>query len=41
MPEIDLSNIIPAKVVDTRGSACPGPLLEAKKLWGWSVLEKR
>jgi tRNA 2-thiouridine synthesizing protein A len=27
----DLSNIIAAKVVDARGSACPGPLLEAKK----------
>jgi tRNA 2-thiouridine synthesizing protein A len=28
---LDLSNIIAAKVVDARGSACPGPLLEAKK----------
>jgi TusA-related sulfurtransferase len=27
----DLSSIQPAKVVDARGSACPGPLLEAKK----------
>ncbi|MBN1310308.1 MAG: sulfurtransferase TusA family protein [Anaerolineae bacterium] len=27
----DLSNIVAAKVVDARGSACPGPLLEAKK----------
>jgi tRNA 2-thiouridine synthesizing protein A len=27
----DLSKIIAAKVVDARGSACPGPLLEAKK----------
>jgi TusA-related sulfurtransferase len=27
----DLSNIIAVKVVDARGSACPGPLLEAKK----------
>jgi tRNA 2-thiouridine synthesizing protein A len=27
----DLSSITPAKVVDARGSACPGPLLEAKK----------
>jgi tRNA 2-thiouridine synthesizing protein A len=27
----DLSNIIASKVVDARGSACPGPLLEAKK----------
>jgi TusA-related sulfurtransferase len=28
---IDLSEIQAAKVVDARGSACPGPLLEAKK----------
>jgi tRNA 2-thiouridine synthesizing protein A len=27
----DFSNIEAAKVVDARGSACPGPLLEAKK----------
>ena len=27
----ELSNIVAAKVVDARGSACPGPLLEAKK----------
>jgi tRNA 2-thiouridine synthesizing protein A len=27
----DLSKIIAVKVVDARGSACPGPLLEAKK----------
>lgn len=27
----DLSDIQAAKVVDARGSACPGPLLEAKK----------
>lgn len=27
----DLSEIQAAKVVDARGSACPGPLLEAKK----------
>lgn len=31
MATIDLSNIQAAKVVDARGSACPGPLLEAKK----------
>jgi tRNA 2-thiouridine synthesizing protein A len=31
MTTIDLSAIQPAKVVDARGSACPGPLLEAKK----------
>ena len=31
MTDIDLANIKVAKVVDARGSACPGPLLEAKK----------
>ncbi len=31
MTDTDLSNIQAAKVVDARGSACPGPLLEAKK----------
>ena len=34
MAEIDLSTVKPAKVVDTRSSACPGPLLEAKKAMG-------
>jgi TusA-related sulfurtransferase len=28
---IDLNDIQAAKVIDARGSACPGPLLEAKK----------
>jgi tRNA 2-thiouridine synthesizing protein A len=28
---LNLSEIQVAKVVDARGSACPGPLLEAKK----------
>jgi tRNA 2-thiouridine synthesizing protein A len=28
---VDLATIQAAKVVDARGSACPGPLLEAKK----------
>jgi TusA-related sulfurtransferase len=28
---IDLSTLTADKVVDARGSACPGPLLEAKK----------
>jgi TusA-related sulfurtransferase len=28
---LDLTTIQAAKVVDARGSACPGPLLEAKK----------
>lgn len=31
MSDIDLSTITPANTVDARGSACPGPLLEAKK----------
>jgi tRNA 2-thiouridine synthesizing protein A len=31
MTPVDLSAVKAAKVVDARGSACPGPLLEAKK----------
>jgi TusA-related sulfurtransferase len=31
MSTVDLSTVQAAKVVDARGSACPGPLLEAKK----------
>jgi len=31
MSEMNLEEIQAAKVVDARGSACPGPLLEAKK----------
>jgi len=31
MSELDLSSIEAASTVDARGSACPGPLLEAKK----------
>jgi tRNA 2-thiouridine synthesizing protein A len=31
MTTVDLSTLQAAKVVDARGSACPGPLLEAKK----------
>ena len=31
MTTVDLSAVEAAKVVDARGSACPGPLLEAKK----------
>jgi tRNA 2-thiouridine synthesizing protein A len=31
MSDVDLVTLQPAKVVDARGSACPGPLLEAKK----------
>ena len=34
MSEINLEAIEAAKVVDARGSACPGPLLEAKKAIG-------
>jgi len=34
MAEIDLENLEVAKVVDARGMACPGPLLEAKKSIG-------
>lgn len=30
-PTLDLNQIEATKVVDARGSACPGPLLEAKK----------
>ncbi len=30
-PPVELEQLTPAKVVDARGSACPGPLLEAKK----------
>jgi tRNA 2-thiouridine synthesizing protein A len=31
MSELDLNTIEPESTVDARGSACPGPLLEAKK----------
>ncbi len=31
MTTADLNQVQAAKVVDARGSACPGPLLEAKK----------
>lgn len=31
MAEIDLESIVVSNTVDARGSACPGPLLEAKK----------
>lgn len=31
LSEGDLANLTADKVVDARGSACPGPLLEAKK----------
>jgi tRNA 2-thiouridine synthesizing protein A len=31
MSNVDLTTITASKIVDARGSACPGPLLEAKK----------
>ncbi len=31
MTEVDLGTIEAASSIDARGSACPGPLLEAKK----------
>ncbi|MBC2709517.1 MAG: sulfurtransferase TusA family protein [Desulfosarcina sp.] len=31
MSEINLSSVEASSTVDSRGSACPGPLLEAKK----------
>jgi tRNA 2-thiouridine synthesizing protein A len=31
MSDTDLGALETAKIVDARGSACPGPLLEAKK----------
>ena len=31
---VDLTKLQATKVVDARGSACPGPLLEAKKAIG-------
>jgi TusA-related sulfurtransferase len=31
---MDLATVKPAAVVDARGSACPGPLMEAKKAIG-------
>jgi len=34
MSEVNLTEVQAAKVVDARGSACPGPLLEAKKAIG-------
>jgi tRNA 2-thiouridine synthesizing protein A len=34
MEPVELEKIKAAKVVDARGTACPGPLLEAKKAIG-------
>ena len=30
----DLTTVVAEKIVDARGAACPGPLLEAKKAMG-------
>jgi TusA-related sulfurtransferase len=40
MPEVDLSTIEADKVVDARGMACPGPLLEAKRAIGTVIRGK-
>ncbi len=34
MSDLDLNSLEVTKTVDARGSACPGPLLEAKKAIG-------
>lgn len=34
MEVAELEKVQPAKIVDARGTACPGPLLEAKKAIG-------
>jgi tRNA 2-thiouridine synthesizing protein A len=34
IPETDLSTLTADTVVDARGAACPGPLLEAKRAMG-------
>ncbi len=34
----DLTDIVAEKIVDARGAACPGPLLEAKKAMGTVAL---
>lgn len=34
MTQADLATVTATKIVDARGSACPGPLLEAKKAIG-------
>ena len=34
MTNEELKNLVVAKSVDARGTACPGPLLEAKKAIG-------
>ena len=32
--ELDLHTVVADKIIDARGAACPGPLLEAKKGMG-------
>ncbi len=34
MTTIEIENVTAAEIVDARGAACPGPLLEAKKAMG-------
>lgn len=34
MEKAELEKVVANKVVDARGTACPGPLLEAKKAMG-------
>jgi tRNA 2-thiouridine synthesizing protein A len=38
LSESDIATLTGAKVVDARGAACPGPLLEAKKAMGGVAL---
>lgn len=38
MDKTELENVVVNKVVDARGTACPGPLLEAKKGMGTVVV---
>lgn len=38
LSEVDAGALGTAKVVDARGAACPGPLLEAKKAMGGIAL---
>ena len=35
---LDITTIVADKVVDARGAACPGPLLEARKAMGTVAL---
>lgn len=40
MSDMNLENLEVAKVIDARSSACPGPLLEAKKAIGAVKVEE-